>query len=79
MQGLVTIPILSEYPMILSMLLLLAGGLLTLLAGRWSEKASKLLAGISLLGALMLVLMFPLQVQKSTCLVDFIFKFESIK
>ncbi|NHI82903.1 MAG: NADH-quinone oxidoreductase subunit M [Candidatus Thorarchaeota archaeon] len=54
MQGLLSIPVLSEYPMILSVVLLLLGGLLTLVAGRWSEKASKTLAGLSLLGALFL-------------------------
>ncbi|NHJ13006.1 MAG: NADH-quinone oxidoreductase subunit M [Candidatus Thorarchaeota archaeon] len=54
MQGLLTIPLLSEYPMILSLFILIIGGFLTLLVGRYSNRAPRLLAGISLFAALFL-------------------------
>ncbi len=53
MQG-IYFPILSEYPMILTLVGLIAGGLLTLLVGTKSERGARFLAALSLLGALSL-------------------------
>ncbi|MBD3408071.1 MAG: NADH-quinone oxidoreductase subunit M [Candidatus Lokiarchaeota archaeon] len=57
-----TLPILSEYPMILTLLGLIAGGLLTLLVGQKSEKGGRALAALSLLGGLFLNVLLVLQI-----------------
>ena len=43
----ITIPILSDYPMILTLLGLSVGGLLTLIVGSRSEKGARVLAALS--------------------------------
>ncbi len=62
MQGLLFIPILSEYPMILTLLGLIVGGLLTLIAGNRSEKAGFVIATLSMLGALFLNILLMLDI-----------------
>ncbi|TXT54905.1 MAG: putative NADH-quinone oxidoreductase subunit M [Candidatus Thorarchaeota archaeon] len=57
-----TLPILSEYPMILTLLGLIAGGLLTLLVGQKSEKGGQAMAALSLLGGLFLNILLVLQI-----------------
>ncbi len=52
--------------MILTLIILIFGGLLTLIAGQRSERAGQILAGLSLLGALVLNVLLLLQLEPSS-------------
>jgi NADH-quinone oxidoreductase subunit M len=56
------IPLLSDYPMILTLLGLTIGGLLTFLVGRKSERGAFALATLSMLGGLFLNILMLIQV-----------------
>ncbi|RLI49487.1 MAG: hypothetical protein DRO73_06220 [Candidatus Thorarchaeota archaeon] len=68
----ITIPILSDYPMILTLLGLSVGGLLTLIVGSRSEKGARVLAALSLLGGLMLNVLLLLECGDSPVTHDFV-------
>ncbi|MHA1781367.1 MAG: complex I subunit 4 family protein [Candidatus Thorarchaeota archaeon] len=66
------IPFLSDYPMILTLLGLIFGGLLTLLVGTKSEKGARALAALSLLGGLVLNVLLLLRVGVTTVFHDIV-------
>ena len=68
----ITIPILSDYPMILTLLGLSVGGLLTLIVGSRSEKGARVLAALSLLGGLVLNVLLLLESGDSPVTHDFV-------
>ncbi|MHA2034321.1 MAG: hypothetical protein ACTSX3_03415, partial [Candidatus Thorarchaeota archaeon] len=68
----ITIPILSDYPMILTLLGLSVGGLLTLIVGSRSEKGARVLAALSLLGGLVLNVLLLLECGDSPVTHDFV-------
>ncbi len=72
MMQLVNIPLLSDFPMILTLLGLTLGGLLTLLVGTRSERGARALSVLSLLGALALNVLLLLRVNVSTVFHDIV-------